>query len=116
MPQFISGLRCFDQSSNLSASVRRFTAATAIAATALSAALTLAGAAPALAADRISVTPGPDGAITAMTGPDANGIRYVAGLFHNFDLVNTGSGLLTDGTTDAINRTFPRVGLTDTSV
>lgn len=117
MPPFTNGLPPLNRSSNLSTRVRpAWTAATAAAATALIAALLLAGAAPAFAIDRISVTPGPDGAITAMTGPDANGIRYVAGLFNNFDLVNTGSGLLTDGTTDAINRTFPRVGLTDTSV
>jgi hypothetical protein len=111
-----NALPCLTRSTNPSARARALCAATAVAATALIAALTLTGAAPAFAVDRISVTPGPDGAITAMTGPDANGIRYVAGAFQNFDLVNTGSGLMTDGTTDAINRTFPRVGFSGTSV
>ena len=105
----MNGLPCLNQSSNLNARVRALWAATAIAATALIAALILAGAAPAFATDRIGVIPGPDGAVNGISGPDANGTRYLGGAFKNFNVINTGRGALTDGTTGAINLSFPQI-------
>ena len=115
MPPFMNGLPCLNQSSNLNARVRVLWAATAMAATALIAALALAGAAPAFAADQLSVTPGPDGIVNGISAPDANGTRYLGGAFRNFDVVNTGHGALTDGTTGAINRSWASVGFQQVS-
>jgi hypothetical protein len=110
MPQFISGLPSLNRSSNLNARVRPLWAATAVAAAAVMSALSLAGAAPALATDRIGVIPGPDGAVNGISEPDANGTRYLGGAFKNFNAIATGNGALTDGTTGAIDLSFPQIG------
>ncbi len=72
-------------------------------------ALTLTSAIPALAADRIDVQPGPNATVSNMSNADANGNRYVVGRFTAFNAWGTGSGGVVDGTTAAVNRTFPKV-------
>ncbi len=72
----------------------------------------LAFAAPALATDRISVAPGFAGynsTVTAITPPDSNGVRYVGGTFTRFNEIATGASMVTDASSGAIDKSFPRV-------
>jgi len=64
---------------------------------------------PALATDRVSVAPGANGPVLAISGPDANATRYLGGDFTAFDAIGTGGGALVDAATASVNRSFPRV-------
>ena len=64
---------------------------------------------PALAADRISVEPGPNNEVYAISGPDSNGTRYLGGAFTAFDAWGTGGGALVNASTAAVDPAFPKV-------
>ena len=66
-------------------------------------------AAPAGAVERISILPGLNGSLGDMTGPDANGIRYLGGYFNALNAWNTGGGALTNPTTGSVDTSFPKV-------
>ncbi len=66
-------------------------------------------ASPALATDRISIAPGLNGPINAISEPDANGTRYLGGSFTAFDAWGTGGGALVGASTGAVNTSFPQV-------
>lgn len=69
-------------------------------------------AAPAAGADRISVLPGFGGynaAVSVITAPDSSGVRYVGGNFTRFNEIATGASMMTDASTGAIDKTFPKV-------
>ena len=91
MPLLTNGLLCCGRSINLNVRARLLSAATAIAAAAL---IASALAAPALAVDRISVIPGPNSYVNAISEPDSNGTRYLGGNFTAFDSWGTGGGAL----------------------
>ena len=58
---------------------------------------------------RISVVPGPNQLVQAISIPDSVGTRYLAGLFTAFDSWGTGSGALVDNQTGTVNTSFPAV-------
>ncbi len=83
------------------------------AATALLAAVVLllsfASAAQANGADRISVLPGFNGPVNAVSEPNSNGIRYLGGNFTTFQPWRTGNGALVAASSGDVNPTFPKV-------
>ncbi len=61
------------------------------------------------AVERISVIPGFNGPVNAISEPDSNGTRYLGGDFTAFDVWGTGSGALTSNTSGAVDPSFPKV-------
>ncbi|MEI6626851.1 MAG: hypothetical protein WCO40_10955, partial [Thermoleophilia bacterium] len=75
----------------------------------LSALIFLAVVSPALAVERISVLPGPNGAVNVISEPDTNGTRYLGGSFTEFNPWDTGSGALVGVTSGAVDPSFPKI-------
>ena len=63
----------------------------------------------ALAVDRVSVEPGFNGTVRAISEPDSNGTRYVGGSFTAVDAYGTGTAGVTDLSSGAVNASFPKV-------
>ncbi len=61
------------------------------------------------AIERISVVPGFNGPVNAISEPDSNGTRYLGGNFTAFQPWATGSGALTSNTSGAVDPSFPKV-------
>ncbi len=61
------------------------------------------------AIERISVVPGFNGPVNAISEPDSNGTRYLGGDFTLFQPWNTGGGALTSNTSGAVDPSFPKV-------
>ncbi len=74
-----------------------------------SVALLLSFASAAHAVDRISVIPGFDRPVNAISEPDSNGTRYLGGSFTSFQPWNTGNGALVGASSGAVNPSFPKV-------
>ena len=58
---------------------------------------------------RISVIPGSNGVVHAISEPDSQGTRYLGGGFTAFDSWGTGGGGLVDNQTGLVNASFPKV-------
>ncbi len=61
------------------------------------------------AIDRISVLPGFNGPVNAISEPDSNGTRYLGGDFTSFDAWGTGRGALVGASSGDVNPSFPKV-------
>jgi hypothetical protein len=61
------------------------------------------------AADRIQRTGMLNGTVRAISGPDADGNRYLGGDFTAFSPWETGAGTVVDASTGAVDPSFPRV-------
>ena len=61
------------------------------------------------AVNRIGVAHGPNGFVTGISQPDANGTRYLSGGFTAFNPWGTGNGALVGAESGAVDRTFPAV-------
>ena len=61
------------------------------------------------ATTRISILPGLNGPVNAISEPDANGTRYLGGDFTALDVWDTGGGALTNATSGTVDPTFPKV-------
>ncbi len=61
------------------------------------------------AIDRISVIPGFNAPVNAISEPDSNGTRYLGGDFTAFDVWGTGSGALVGASSGDVNPSFPKV-------
>ncbi len=61
------------------------------------------------AIERISVLPGFNGPVNAISEPDSNGTRYLGGDFTLFQPWDTGGGALTSNTSGAVDPSFPKV-------
>ncbi len=61
------------------------------------------------ATNRISVLPGFNGPVNAISEPDSNGTRYLGGNFTLFQPWDTGGGALVGASSGAVNPTFPKV-------
>ena len=84
-------------------------AATALLAAFAAFALLLSFASAAQATVRISVAPGLNGPVHAISEPDSNGTRYLGGQFTAFDAWGTGGGALVGASSGDVNTTFPKV-------
>ena len=58
---------------------------------------------------RISVAPGLNGPVNAISEPDSNGTRYLGGAFTAFDAWGTGGGALVGASSGDVNTSFPKV-------
>lgn len=93
------------------ASRRRFRVVPAVARASLIIALVAIGSGAAQAAVHPTVTQDANfnGRVRAMTGPDANGIRYIGGEFSSYRAWRTGQGALFDATTGAIDTSIGKI-------
>ena len=106
MPSITNFLPSLSHTRPLTARARLLCYVSALAAVAL---IFSAIASPALAVERISVLPGPNGNVNVISEPDSNGTRYLGGSFTAFDPWDTGSGALVGATSGAVDPSFPKV-------
>jgi len=71
--------------------------------------LSVAAAPDAQATQRIKVNPGFNGTVSAVAGPDANGVTYLGGTFSAYNPLDSGYGALVSTSNGAVNTSFPKV-------
>ena len=71
--------------------------------------LSVAAAPDAQATQRIKVNPGFNGTVSAVAGPDANGVTYLGGTFSAYNALDSGYGALVSTSNGAVNTSFPKV-------
>ncbi|MCX6390383.1 MAG: delta-60 repeat domain-containing protein [Solirubrobacterales bacterium] len=71
--------------------------------------LSVAAAPDAQATQRIKVNPGFNGTVSAVAGPDANGVTYLGGTFSAYNALDSGRGALVSTSNGTVNTSFPKV-------